>query len=260
MAEKSSKKSFVVYMDWEEALSYFSDAETGEIFRALFQYAKNGTMPEFSHNSLNAVFSFMKSALDRDLIAYEAKCKKNKENGAKGGRPKKPNETEENPKKPNGYFSKPKKPDNDNVNDNDNDNVNDNDNGSGSDKENDFTDGDSNEDIEECGKLEAMHGNLGKGVVFLTDEQIESLLDIIGLDGFNRYVERLADFIIKKNANVKNHYETILKWHKEDTAVTPGKSKNKTIEFSCLTKSNPKTAAEDESIRLRAEALKQQFA
>lgn len=257
MAEKSNKKSFVVYMDWEEALSYFSDAETGEIFRALFQYAKNGTMPEFSHNSLNAVFSFMKSTLDRDLKAYEERCRKNKENGSKGGRPKKPNGIEENQKKPNGYFSELKKADNDNVSDNDNDNVNDNDNGSGS--ENDFSDGgDSN--TSEYGKLEAMHGSLGKGVVFLTEEQEESLLDILGLDGFNRYVERLADFIINKNANVKNHYETILKWHKEDTAVKKSTGKFNDNNFGCLTKSNPKTAADDDNIRLRAEALKQQFA
>ena len=257
MTDKSNKKSFVVYMDWEEALSYFSDAETGEIFRALFQYAKNGTMPEFSHNSLNAVFSFMKSTLDRDLKAYEERCRKNKENGSKGGRPKKPNGYEENPKKPNGYFSDPKKADNDNVSDNDNENDNENDNGSGS--ENDYTDGDS-DNTAECGKLEAIHGKLGKSVVFLTEEQFDSLLEELGLDAFNRYVEKLADFIIGKNANVKNHYETILKWYKEDTAVNTSVVKFNDSNFSCLTKSSPKTAAEDESIRLRAEALKQQFA
>ena len=130
MAEETEKKSFVIYNDWEEALSFFTDAETGEIFRALFRYAKDGELPEFSHNSLNAVFSFMRSALDRDRKAYEARCQKNRENGSKGGRPKKPNGFEENPKKPNGYFEKPKKPDNDtdNENDTDNDNGNDTDN------------------------------------------------------------------------------------------------------------------------------------
>ena len=60
-------------------------------------------------------------------------------------------------------------------------------------------------------------GTLGKGVVFLTQRQIDSLLDIIGFDAFNEYVTRLADFIIEKKARVKNHYETILKWHKEDS-------------------------------------------
>jgi hypothetical protein len=33
-------------------------------------------------------------------------------------------------------------------------------------------------------------------------------------------VDRLATFIIEKNAHVKNHYETILKWHEEDSKVS----------------------------------------
>jgi hypothetical protein len=60
-------------------------------------------------------------------------------------------------------------------------------------------------------------GSLGKGVVYLTSVQINKLLDEIGFDAFNRYVGRLADYIIEKNAHVKNHYETILKWYKEDS-------------------------------------------
>lgn len=66
-------------------------------------------------------------------------------------------------------------------------------------------------------KLKCIHGNLGKGVVYLTDMQFSNLIDKLGLDGFNRYVERLADFIISKKAHVKSHYETILKWYAQDT-------------------------------------------
>ena len=72
---------------------------------------------------------------------------------------------------------------------------------------------------QKCGKLEKMHGSLGRGVVFMTEEQISNLLDELGIDAFDRYVAKLADFIIEKNANVKNHYETILKWYKEDATV-----------------------------------------
>jgi hypothetical protein len=60
-------------------------------------------------------------------------------------------------------------------------------------------------------------GGMGKNVVYLTDNQFDSLLDAIGIDAFDRYIERLADFIIDKKAHVKNHYETILKWYKEDS-------------------------------------------
>lgn len=68
-------------------------------------------------------------------------------------------------------------------------------------------------------RLKAIGGKLGKGVVFLSDEQSDDLLDRIGLDAFDHYVERLATFIIEKDANVQNHYDTILKWHRQDTAI-----------------------------------------
>jgi hypothetical protein len=67
--------------------------------------------------------------------------------------------------------------------------------------------------------LEYIGGTLGKGVVLLTEAQRESLLDELGLDAFNHYVEKLASFIIDKNAKVSNHYSTILKWAKEDMKV-----------------------------------------
>lgn len=71
----------------------------------------------------------------------------------------------------------------------------------------------------EANRLDKIGGTLGKNVVFLTQAQFDSLVDRLGLDAFNRYVERLADFIIDKNAHVKNHYDTILKWYEEDTKV-----------------------------------------
>jgi hypothetical protein len=68
-------------------------------------------------------------------------------------------------------------------------------------------------------QIECLGGKLGKGVVYLTPEQDEMLLDKLGFDGYNKYIEKLADFIIKKGANVGNHYQTILKWYEEDTKV-----------------------------------------
>lgn len=66
-------------------------------------------------------------------------------------------------------------------------------------------------------KLILIGGKLGKNVVYLTKRQMDKLIDELGLDAFDRYVARLADFIIEKNAYIKNHYEMILKWYKEDT-------------------------------------------
>ena len=78
--------------------------------------------------------------------------------------------------------------------------------------------------------LKLVGGSLGKGVVYLTDRQLGDLMDRLGLDAFNRYVDRLATFIIEKNAHVKNHYETILKWYEEDSKVSKKpKSKGKPL-------------------------------
>ena len=63
------------------------------------------------------------------------------------------------------------------------------------------------------------YGKLGKGVVLLTDEQDEELLEKLGYDGYNHYVDKLATFIIEKNAKVSNHYATILKWAREDAMI-----------------------------------------
>ena len=84
----ADKKSFLVYFDWEEPFSCLDNAELGELFRAMVKYAKNEEEPEFENKTLYLVFTFIKNAIDRDKAAYEEKCKKNAENGRKGGKKK----------------------------------------------------------------------------------------------------------------------------------------------------------------------------
>lgn len=67
-------------------------------------------------------------------------------------------------------------------------------------------------DIEEDDKLNKFGGLL------LSEKQVEKLLDVMGLDVFNRYCERLERYIAERG-DVKNHYATLLKWYKEDTKV-----------------------------------------
>lgn len=64
--------------------------------------------------------------------------------------------------------------------------------------------------------VDIIGGELGKGVVALSGEQVSDLLDKMGIDTFDYYVDKLSSFIIKNDAKVKNHYETILKWWRED--------------------------------------------
>ena len=69
------------------------------------------------------------------------------------------------------------------------------------------------------GNFELQRGSLGKGVVLLTPEQDDALLDILGFDGYNHYIPKLANFIIENNATVGNHFATILKWAEQDSKV-----------------------------------------
>ena len=68
-------------------------------------------------------------------------------------------------------------------------------------------------------KTSYMKGILGKGVVLLSENQIEELLEIMGLDCFDYYVDKLSSFILKTGAKVKNHYATLVKWWEEDRSV-----------------------------------------
>lgn len=68
-------------------------------------------------------------------------------------------------------------------------------------------------------KLKYMNGELGKGVVVLSEYQVDVLLEKLGIDMFDHYVKKLANWIIDNGAIVKSHYSTILKWWTEDSNV-----------------------------------------
>lgn len=67
-------------------------------------------------------------------------------------------------------------------------------------------------------KLKFMNGELGKGVVVMSEFQVDVLLNKLGVDMFDHYVKKLADWIINNGATVKSHYSTILKWWTEDSS------------------------------------------
>ena len=67
--------------------------------------------------------------------------------------------------------------------------------------------------------VKVLGGELGKNVVFLSNNQIGDLLDRMGIETFDHYVDKLSCYIIKNDAKIKNHYETILNWWKEDSKL-----------------------------------------
>lgn len=72
-------------------------------------------------------------------------------------------------------------------------------------------------------KRKFLGGTLGKGVVMLSDEQFEDLLDKLSLEEFNKYVSIVADCELNgKPFTKKTHYQAILDMAYEDRKVKKG--------------------------------------
>lgn len=117
MAE--GKKSFLLYADQISLVEMLPDEKAGQLFKLIMQYV-NDKNPNTDDLLLKMAFEPFKLQLKRDLKTYESIVERNRENGKKGGRPKK---TQENPKNPSGFSNNPDKP---KKADNDTDTVNDN--------------------------------------------------------------------------------------------------------------------------------------
>jgi len=99
----ASKDSVVFYQGQIEICrKYFSAEQFGRLMGALFSF-NNGEDPEVD-DDIAIAFEFMTLQMKIDRKKYDETCKKNRENGKKGGRPKK---DEEKPKKANGFFENP---------------------------------------------------------------------------------------------------------------------------------------------------------
>jgi hypothetical protein len=100
------KKSFTAYCDWIDLFETLSDEELGKLTRHIFRYV-NDLNPEPPDRLTLLLFAPIKSTLKRDLQRWLLKAEVNKNNGSKGGRPKK---TQQNPTKPNGFLENPNNP------------------------------------------------------------------------------------------------------------------------------------------------------
>lgn len=63
-----------------------SREQRGDLFTAIFAYSTGEELPEMDMVT-QMCFGFIRSSLDSNSVKYQAKCEKNRENGARGGRP-----------------------------------------------------------------------------------------------------------------------------------------------------------------------------
>ena len=106
------KKSFVLHKDSLSVLDELTNEQAGILFKAIRNY-QNGEPVDLEFG-LRMAFIPFENQFERDNEAYENTVKRNRDNGSKGGRPKKPTETQ----KTHSVIEEPKKPDS--VSDSDN--------------------------------------------------------------------------------------------------------------------------------------------
>jgi hypothetical protein len=96
----TTKSSFILYLDSLDILDHLSDEESGQLFKAIRFYQENGKLPDLSSTIKIALVPFIRYFEINHANWLERKekiLKRNQENGAKGGRPKKPRITQDNP-------------------------------------------------------------------------------------------------------------------------------------------------------------------
>lgn len=109
-AENARPKGLLIPFDKLKLLSILDDKAFREVFLAMAGYVQNGIEPDALEPIEQIAFESMRQFLDENVKTYQRTVEANRENGRKGGRPRKPAETgglSEKPKKTDGFLEKP---------------------------------------------------------------------------------------------------------------------------------------------------------
>ena len=75
------KNSFLIYYDFETQTAALSDAQVGQLLRAMLAYEKRGEVPEGLEGPIQMAFQFLKPVLDSNREKYARICARNRRNG-----------------------------------------------------------------------------------------------------------------------------------------------------------------------------------
>lgn len=186
-----------VFTDFAEVIEPLSEAERGRLFTAMLQYASTGETAELK-GAERFVWPTAKQNIDRTRVEAE----RNAACGSKGGRPKKPTETDLNRKK----ADKDK------------------------DKDNIIPPISPNGDIVPLeGERPRKHKYGEYKNVLLTDDELEKLKAEYA-DYLDR-IERLSSYIASTGKAYKSHYATIRNWARADAAQQKNQRPNRQRDF-----------------------------
>lgn len=87
-----------LFGDTSATIDLLSDAEAGRLLKAVLHYA-NGRVDELPGQE-KLIFAMLVAQFERDSANYQDFCDKQRENGKRGGRPRKPTGFSENPNNP----------------------------------------------------------------------------------------------------------------------------------------------------------------
>lgn len=85
-----------LFVDTLRQYQRLSDAEFGRALRAVLQYLEDGTEAQLPGKEC-IMYDVLREQVERDRKSYAKKVSAQRENGSKGGRPRKSQETQQNP-------------------------------------------------------------------------------------------------------------------------------------------------------------------
>ena len=103
--------NIIIYKSHFELIKLLTNEQAGELFKSIGLYSE-GITPDIIDPMVKGIFMAISRDFDLQAENYEKKVKANRENGAKGGRPKKTNVTEDNPINPMGFLETQHNPQN----------------------------------------------------------------------------------------------------------------------------------------------------
>ena len=212
----NTSKSFMMYKEWEETfLALESDAERGELLRALFVFARTGDIPEFK-GGLKIAFLQMSNQLRRDAEKYEKKCERNRANANKRWGNNNNAFASESIPKDAVYADKDKEEDKDKEKDKYKDEDEDKDKDKDKDEERPAVQGPINDltSSEPPAPIRNKYGEFGN--ILLSNEEREQLIKRFGMHLTDVCIERMDSYMEQTGKCYNNCYAKLKNWISEE--------------------------------------------